>query len=139
VNYELTMSYLKMKYELITNGLQVNYKWVMNILWNFDRNPCEWTPFIMWPCSILMFVTQKYLVFQTSIVALRVVTKLLIWDNRVTTSVVHVNGLGLTLCVNVNPIMKFIYISCKCKCIISIYIHIHVNVKLCKFILCHVK
>jgi hypothetical protein len=79
----ITTSNLKMNYKLIINGLQVNYKWVMNRLWNFDRNPCEWTPFIMWPCSILMFVTQKDLVFQTLIVALRVANKLLIWDSKV--------------------------------------------------------
>jgi len=29
---------------------------------------------------------------------------------------VCVNGLELTLCVNVNPIMKLIYTLCKCKC-----------------------
>jgi hypothetical protein len=44
-------------------------------------------------------------------------------------SVVRVNGLGLTLCVSVNPIMKFIYTLCMCKCIISIYIHVSVNVE----------
>jgi hypothetical protein len=32
------------------------------------------------------------------------------------TSVVCVNGLELTLCVNINPIMKLIYTLCKCKC-----------------------
>ncbi len=47
----------------------------------------------------------------------------------VLTSVVHVNCLGLTLCVRVNPIMKFIYTLCKYKCIIFIYIHVSVNVK----------
>jgi hypothetical protein len=34
----------------------------------------------------------------------------------VLTSVVCVNGLGLTLRVSVNSIMKFIYTPCKCKC-----------------------
>jgi hypothetical protein len=53
------------------------------------------------------------------------------------TSVVCVNGLELTLCVSVNPKMKFICILCKCKCLISIYVQ--VNVKLCKSILCCVK
>jgi hypothetical protein len=51
------------------------------------------------------------------------------------TGVVRVNGLGLTLPVSVNPIMKFIYTSCKC----IIFIYIHINVKSCKFILCRVK
>jgi len=35
-------------------------------------------------------------------------------------SVVHVNVLGLTLGININLIMKFIYTPC--KCLISIYI-----------------
>ncbi len=133
VNYKL----IKMNYELIINGLQVNYKWVMNKLWNLDQNPCEWIPFIIWPFSILICVTKKDLVFQTSIIALRIMTKLLTWYNNVTIGVVHVNGMGLTLHVSVNPIMKFIYTSCKCKYIIFIYIR--VNVKPCKFILCCVK
>jgi hypothetical protein len=34
----------------------------------------------------------------------------------VCTNVVHVNGLGLTLHVSVNPIKKFIYTPCECKC-----------------------
>jgi hypothetical protein len=50
------------------------------------------------------------------------------------TSVVHVNGLGLTLHVSVNPIMKFIYILC--KCLIFIYNHVsvivHVEHEMCK-------
>jgi len=33
-------------------------------------------------------------------------------------SVVHVNGLELTLHVSANPIMKFIYTSCKCIIVI---------------------
>ncbi len=64
--------------------------------------------------------------------------------------VVCVNGLGLTLCVNVNPIMKFIYIMCNCKHITFICIRVSVsvnveyetckcNVKSCKFLLCRVK
>jgi hypothetical protein len=48
---------------------------------------------------------------------------------------VCIYGLGLTLCVNVNVIMKFIYILF--KYIRSIYIHI--GVKPYKFNLCHVK
>jgi hypothetical protein len=66
------------------------------------------------------------------------------------TNVVYVNGLGFTLRVNVNPIMKFIYIMCNCKHMIFIYICVNVsvnveyetckcNVKSCKFILCRVK
>jgi hypothetical protein len=41
-------------------------------------------------------------------------------------SVVRVNGLGLTLRISVNPIMKFIYISF--KCLIFIYNHVSVIV-----------
>jgi hypothetical protein len=48
----------------------------------------------------------------------------------VCTSVVRVNGLGLTLRVSVNPIMKFIYTPCKCKCIIFIYIRVTVKINL---------
>ncbi len=46
----------------------------------------------------------------------------------------RVNGLGLTLHVNVNPTMKFIYMPCKCKRIICIYICVIVNIayKMCK-------
>ncbi len=50
-------------------------------------------------------------------------------EAKVKTSVVHVNGLGLTLRVSVNPIMKFIYTMCKCKCIKFIYICVSVNVE----------
>jgi hypothetical protein len=46
------------------------------------------------------------------------------------TNVLHVNGLGLTFYVNVNPIMKFIYIMCNCKHIIVIYICVNVSVKI---------
>jgi hypothetical protein len=42
-------------------------------------------------------------------------------------NVVPTNGLGLTIHVNVNPIMKFIYTLC--KCIISIYVCLSVNVE----------
>jgi hypothetical protein len=35
---------------------------------------------------------------------------------EVVTNVVCVNGLGLTLHVSENDIMKFIYALCKCKC-----------------------
>jgi hypothetical protein len=66
------------------------------------------------------------------------------------TNVVSANGLVLTLHVNVNPIMKFIYIMCNFKHIIFIYIHVSVsvnveyktckcNVKSCKFILCSIE
>jgi hypothetical protein len=53
---------------------------------------------------------------------------------KITTSGVHVKGLGLTLRVSVNPIMKIIYTPCKCKCIIFIHIRVSVNVeyKTCK-------
>ncbi len=46
---------------------------------------------------------------------------------HVCTSIVHVNGLGLILCVSVNLIMKFIYTPCKCRYIIFIYIHVSVK------------
>jgi hypothetical protein len=66
-------------------------------------------------------------------------------------SVVHVNGLALTLRVNVNPIMKFICTPCKCKnkyiymilcdpikkckCKnIYIYMILHGYIKQCKYI-----
>ncbi len=62
---------------------------------------------------------------------------LVCFSKMVLTSVVCVNGLGFTLCVSVNLIMKFSYTSWKCKCLISIYIH--VSVKSCKSILYHVK
>ncbi len=48
----------------------------------------------------------------------------------VTSSVVPANGLSLTLYVNVNPIMKFIYTLCKCKSIIFIYIRVSVSIKM---------
>jgi hypothetical protein len=55
---------------------------------------------------------------------------------------VHVNGLGFTFRVNVNPILKFIHTLCKCKCIKFIYVRLSANVKykmckckLCKYIL----
>jgi hypothetical protein len=54
------------------------------------------------------------------------------WDTMVLTIVVCVNGLGLTLRVSVNPIMKFIYTPSKCKRIIFIYIHINVKYEMCK-------
>ncbi len=51
-------------------------------------------------------------------------------------NVVRVNGLGLTVLVSVNPIMKCIYTLCKCKCINFIYIHVRVSAnvkyKICK-------
>jgi hypothetical protein len=47
-------------------------------------------------------------------------------------SVVRVHGLGLTLCVTVNSILKFIYTPCKCKCIKFIYIILHDPIKQCK-------
>ncbi len=60
-----------------------------------------------------------------------------------------VNGLGPELRVSVNPIMKFIYTLCKCMKLILIHFNSCkwvqmentkcVSVKLCKFILCHVK
>jgi hypothetical protein len=37
-------------------------------------------------------------------------------DIHFQTSVVNVTSLGLTLCVRVNSIMKFIYTPCMCKC-----------------------
>ncbi len=37
-------------------------------------------------------------------------------DQKVLANVVHANGLGFTLFVSVNLMMKFIYTSCKCKC-----------------------
>ncbi len=69
--------------------------------------------------------------------------------NKKGTSVVRVNDLGLTLRVNVNPIMKFICTLCKwknkyiyiilcdpikkCKCkIIYIYMILHGYIKQCK-------
>jgi hypothetical protein len=49
-------------------------------------------------------------------------------------SVVCVSGLGLAVCLSVNPLMKFVYTMCKCKYIIFIYIRISVNVEyeMCK-------
>ncbi len=49
-------------------------------------------------------------------------------------SVACVNGLRLTVCLSVNPLMKFVYTLCKCKYIIFIYICISVNVEyeMCK-------
>jgi hypothetical protein len=35
------------------NELSMDYK-VM------DGNPCEWTPFIMWSCSMLVFMTSGF-------------------------------------------------------------------------------
>jgi hypothetical protein len=69
--------------------------------------------------------------------------------SRKGTFVVRVNGLGLTLRVNVNPIMKFICIMCKCrnkyiyiilcdplkKCkniYIYMILHDYVNIQKCK-------
>jgi hypothetical protein len=46
-------------------------------------------------------------------------------------SVVHVNVLGLTLCIDINLIMKFIYAPC--KCLISIYICVNVKHETCKY------
>jgi len=42
---------------------------------------------------------------------------------------VCVNGLGFTLHVSVNPIMKFIYTLCKSKSLISIYVCVNINIK----------
>ncbi len=43
------------------------------------------------------------------------------------------NGLGLTPCVSVNPMMKFIYTPCKCKCKNNyIYVVLRGYVKTCK-------
>jgi hypothetical protein len=47
-------------------------------------------------------------------------------------NVMCVNGLWITLHVNVNPIMKGIYTICKCMCPILIYIHANVEHKTCK-------
>jgi hypothetical protein len=60
-------------------------------------------------------------------------------------SVMHVNGLRLTLHVSVNRIIKFIHTLC--KCLIFIYVCVSANVehkkskckKPCKHILCRVK
>jgi hypothetical protein len=65
-------------------------------------------------------------------VVLGIFYKLLLLFHKVgvCTSVVHVNGLGLTVRVSVNPIMKFIYTLCKCKCIEFIYIRVSVKINL---------
>jgi hypothetical protein len=55
--------------------------------------------------------------------------RVLVWTMRcmVKINVVPINGLGFTMHVSVNPIMKFIYTLC--KCIISIYVYVCANVE----------
>ncbi len=49
--------------------------------------------------------------------------------SEIVINVVSVNGLGFTLCVRVNLIIKFIYVFSKCKCLIFIYVCVSVNVE----------
>jgi hypothetical protein len=53
-------------------------------------------------------------------------------ETYVVISVVHVNVLGLTLCININLMVKFIYTPCKCKNQ-YIYIVLHGYVKQFKY------
>ncbi len=84
----------------------------------------------LWLCKFThpdiqtLFPFSHYLKVVFQLVAVQKCTGL-----KVQTSVVRINGLGLTLDhVSINPIMKFVYTLCRCKCIIFIYIHVNVSV-----------
>jgi hypothetical protein len=48
----------------------MNYKLTTNELWvdheTMDGNSCEWNPFIMWPCPILVSMTSPSLLMMSS-------------------------------------------------------------------------
>ncbi len=44
--WECTKNELKVNYKLFKCELQMDYE-------NMNECPCEWIPFIMWPCLIL--------------------------------------------------------------------------------------
>jgi hypothetical protein len=69
MNWEIISNYLIMNYKLTICGLQVNYECITNGLWTnyevMDGNPCEWTPFIMWSCLILVAIELSLFCFAT--------------------------------------------------------------------------
>ncbi len=87
--------------------------YVLFILW-FWKEKSQFSYEVTIWCFIL-FVTVKFLKRFAAVLCVYMV-----WD---------LHGLGLTLRVTVNSIMKLIYTPCKCKCIKFIYICVSVNVE----------
>ncbi len=119
---KLTWAFLKAKCLHHQNAsLLLTFDFVVYVRHIYTVAKCGWLYHPLWFTTELMlgFSLESYLIYTPSSPS----------SNQVGTSVVRVNGLGLT-----QRVMKFIYTPCKFNCIIFIYIHVSVNVgyEMCK-------